>query len=48
MRLVDLLVTIRPSPEGTPAFIRTELAYHDHVEGAQQVQALLIERETHQ
>lgn len=41
MRVIDLSVTIAPSPEGTPPFIRTELTYNDHATGAAQVEAIL-------
>lgn len=41
MRFVDLSATIAPSPEGTPPFIRTDIAYHDHAHGAEQIQAIL-------
>lgn len=41
MRFIDLSTTIAPSPQGTPDFIRTELAYHDHAHGAAQIQAIL-------
>jgi len=41
MRIVDLSTTIAPSPESTPAYLRTELTYDDHQAGAGQIQALL-------
>jgi kynurenine formamidase len=41
MRIVDLSVPIATSPEGTPPFLRTEIAYGDHAAGAAQIQALL-------
>ncbi len=41
MRIIDLSSTISPSPEGTPEFLKTEIVYHDHAEGAAQVKALL-------
>ncbi len=37
MRFVDLSTTIGPSPEGTPPFIRTDLSYQSHAEGAAQI-----------
>ncbi|HFB39493.1 MAG TPA: cyclase family protein, partial [Oceanithermus sp.] len=40
MRIVDLSAPIRKSPEGTPEFFKTEIAYHDHREGAAQIEAL--------
>jgi len=40
MRIVDLSAPIRPSPEGTPEFFKTAIAYHDHAEGAAQIEAL--------
>lgn len=40
MRIVDLSATIGPSPETTPASVRTDLAYTDHRAGAQQIQSL--------
>ncbi len=40
MRIVDLSAPIRPSPEGTPEFFKTEIVYHDHAEGAAQIEAL--------
>lgn len=41
MRIVDLSAEIAPSPPGTPPFLRTEVAYHDHAAGAVQAQAIL-------
>ena len=40
MRIVDLSAPIRKSPEGTPEFFKTEIVYHDHQEGAAQIEAL--------
>lgn len=34
MRVIDLSAMIEPSPDGTPDFLRTEIAYHDHADGA--------------
>jgi hypothetical protein len=39
--LVDLSAPIKPSPEGTPPYLRTEIAYHSHAAGAAQAQAIL-------
>jgi kynurenine formamidase len=41
MRLVDLSALIAQSPEGTPPFDRTEMAYSNHAGGAAQAQAIL-------
>jgi kynurenine formamidase len=41
MQFVDLSSTIANSPEGTPPYLRTEIAYSAHAEGAAQAQALL-------
>jgi len=41
MRLVDLSAPIAPSPEGTPPFLRTEIADDDHAASAAQIRALL-------
>ncbi len=41
MRVVDLSTLIAPSPEGTPAFERTDIAYLPHAGGAAQAQAIL-------
>ncbi len=41
MRIVDLSALIAPSPEGTPAFERTDIAYLLHAGGAAQAQAIL-------
>jgi kynurenine formamidase len=40
MRIVDLSVSIGPSPKGTPPLIRTEIAYADHAAGAATIQSL--------
>ena len=40
MRLVDLSTRIQDSPEDTPEFLRTEIAYSDHSNGADQIEAL--------
>lgn len=40
MRFVDLSTTIGPSPQGTPPFIRTDLSYQSHAEGAAQIQTI--------
>ena len=41
MKLIDLSATIKPSPEGTPPYLRTDIAYHSHAAGAAQAQAIL-------
>jgi kynurenine formamidase len=41
MPLVDLSAPIVPSPPETPDPLRTELAFHDHREGAEAIEALL-------
>ena len=41
MKMVDLSAEIAPSPAGTPPFLKTELAYHDHAAGAAQARAIL-------
>src|ERR687890_1830669 len=41
MRLVDLCAPIRQSPSETPEILRTEIAFSDHSEGAEQIEALL-------
>jgi kynurenine formamidase len=41
MKLVDLSALIAPSPESVPAYLRTEIAYHTHADGAAQAQAIL-------
>jgi len=41
VRLVDLSAPIRQSPSDTPEILRTEIAFSDHEEGAQQIEALL-------
>src|SRR3954447_5254614 len=40
MRLVDLSTRIQQSPEGTPEFLRTEIAYADHDAGADHIESL--------
>ncbi|NPA31970.1 MAG: cyclase family protein [Chloroflexi bacterium] len=40
-RFVDLSATIAPTPPETPPFLKIEIQYHDHKEGAAQAQALL-------
>jgi len=34
MRVIDLSAAIAPSPEGTPDFLKTEIVYHGHADGA--------------
>ncbi|RMD48012.1 MAG: cyclase family protein [Candidatus Thermofonsia bacterium] len=41
MPIIDLSAPIVPSPEGTPPFLKTEIIYHDHAAGAEQIQALM-------
>ncbi len=41
MPIIDLSVTIAPSPEGTPDFLKTEIVYQNHSEGAAQIEAFL-------
>lgn len=41
MRIVDLSTLIVQSPEGTPPFERTDIAYAPHAAGAAQAQAIL-------
>lgn len=41
MKFIDLSSTIATSPEGTPPFLRTEVAYSGHAAGAAQAQAIL-------
>ncbi len=41
MKFVDLSSFIAPSPEGVPAYLRTDIAYHPHAAGAAQAQAVL-------
>ena len=41
MRLVDLSAPIRQSPADTPEILRTEIAFSNHAEGAEQIEALL-------
>ena len=36
MKIVDLSHVIETSPEGIPDFLRTEVEYHDHKEGAEE------------
>jgi kynurenine formamidase len=38
--LVDLSAPIRSSPPETPDLLRTEIAFHDHAEGARGIEAL--------
>jgi kynurenine formamidase len=40
MRFVDLSTRIASSPEGTPEFLRTEIAYADHSAGADHIESL--------
>lgn len=40
MHVIDLSATIAPSPDGTPDFLRTGIAYHDHASGAEGIETL--------
>jgi kynurenine formamidase len=40
VRFVDLSTRIQHSPDETPDFLRTEIAYADHAAGAEQIEAL--------
>jgi kynurenine formamidase len=40
MPLVDLSAPIVASPPETPEVLRTEIAFHDHAEGARQIEAM--------
>jgi len=40
MRAIDLSTTIETSPEGTPDFLKTEIAYQSHTDGAASIEAL--------
>jgi kynurenine formamidase len=41
MRLIDLSAPITASPPETPEPLRTEIAFHDHEEGGQAIEAML-------
>lgn len=41
MKCIDLSATIANSPAAVPAFLRTEIQYHSHAEGAAQATAIL-------
>jgi kynurenine formamidase len=41
MKLIDLSAMIESSPEGVPEFLRTDIVYHSHAEGAAGVEAIL-------
>ena len=41
MRIVDLSHAIEPSPEGLPDFLRTDVSYGSHEEGAAELEKLL-------
>jgi len=40
VRIIDLSAPIAPSPEGTPAFQRNDIAYYDHRDGAAAIEEL--------
>jgi kynurenine formamidase len=39
--IIDLSAPIQSSPPDLPEFLRTDIAYHDHQEGAVQIEAML-------
>jgi kynurenine formamidase len=41
MKCIDLSATIANSPEAVPTFLRTEVQYHSHADGAAQATAIL-------
>lgn len=41
MKIIDLSSIIEPSPSGTPDFLKIDIQYHSHGDGAKQVEALL-------
>jgi len=41
MRFVDLSAVIQPGPVDGPEFLRTDIAYHSHADGAAGVEAIL-------
>jgi kynurenine formamidase len=41
VRIIDLSHVIEPSPEGTPDFMRTDVSYASHEEGAREFEQLL-------
>jgi kynurenine formamidase len=41
MKFIDLSALITPSPEGVQGFLRTDIQYQSHVEGAAGIQAML-------
>ena len=41
MKIIDLSSTIENSPEGTPDFLKIQVDYHSHDDGANQVETLL-------
>lgn len=41
MKFIDLSSTIAHSPQGVPEFLRTDIKYHSHSDGAAQAQAIL-------
>jgi kynurenine formamidase len=41
MKFIDLSATIAPSPEGVPAYLRTDITYNSYAAGAAQAQAIL-------
>jgi hypothetical protein len=41
LNIIDLSHVIAPSPDGLPDFMRTEVSYTDHAEGARQMKELV-------
>jgi kynurenine formamidase len=41
MRVIDLSAPIEPSPPDTPEFLRTEISFSDHAQGARDIEALM-------
>jgi kynurenine formamidase len=41
MRIIDLSHVIQSSPEGTPDFLRTDVSYNDHAQGASEFEKLV-------
>jgi kynurenine formamidase len=41
MKYIDLSATIAPSPDNVPAYLRTEITYQSHGDGAAQARSIL-------
>lgn len=41
MPVIDLSVTIAPTPEGTPEYSAIKIDYHDNAEGAEQIKSIM-------